>query len=494
MDRYHKIKSRYLITLLLLVAPCMSNGQIVMTIDKALEIAEKNSPQLNRSKMNLERSEENLFAKKASLKSKVSLDLNPLDYNNTRKFDNFNSEWYTNETIKSAGTLRIDQPILFTDGTLSLVNSLGWQDNQSRNNDNTVFSNNLYLELSQPIFTYNRTKMELEEIQYDYENAYIEHALQRLNTEMQITNQFYSVFMAQNNLIISKEELTNSQTQFNIIENKVEADLSARDELFQAELNLATAQSLVDNRQVTLDNLKDKFKQLLGIDIYKDITTHAQTHITPVHVDMTQAIDHGLSSRLELRQREIELANLDFAMTRAKASDEFKGDIALSLGIMGENPDFHDIYQDPTRNPRISIRFSVPIFDWGERKARIRAQEIAKRIGILNYEDEKIEITLEIRKVCRNLANLYAQIQIADKNVSNAQLMYDLNMVRYSNGDLTGMEINQFQTQLSNKKVNFSQSQIDYKIELLNLKILSLYDFENNTSIVPSMGLTNKNL
>ncbi|MPN52764.1 hypothetical protein SDC9_200427 [bioreactor metagenome] len=47
------------------------------------------------------------------------------------------------------------------------------------------------------------------------------------------------------------------------------------------------------------------------------------------------------------------------------------------------------------------------------------------------------------------------------------------------------MEISQFQTQLSNRKMAYAQALINYKIELLNLKILSLYDFEKDKPIVP---------
>ena len=86
--------------------------------------------------------------------------------------------------------------------------------------------------------------MELQQIEYDYENANISYALQRLSTEKDITQQFYSVYMAQSQLAITREELTNAQQSYEIIKNKVEADLAARDELFQAEVNLASARLL----------------------------------------------------------------------------------------------------------------------------------------------------------------------------------------------------------------------------------------------------------
>lgn len=466
-----------------------AEAQIALTIDKALDIAEENSPTLRSSRYSLDRYQQLLIAQRASLKSKFSLTLNPVSYQKPRRFDNRISQWYTNEVFNSEGTFRVEQPILFTNGTLSLVNTFGWQSNNSDQNgveySNKAFSNNLYLELNQPIFTYNTRKMELKQIEFDYENANISYALQRLETEKQITNQFYSVYMAQSNLEISREELLNTQQSYDIIKNKVEADLSTRDELFQAELNLATAKSTVEDRIVTLENAKDALKQTLGMILTDDILTFADIKIDPVNINVEEAISHGLQTRLELRQREIDIKLGEFEMTRVKALNEFKGDVTLSFGLTGDNRHLEDIYRNPNQSPRVALSFNVPIFDWGEKKARIRAQKTAQKINELNYQNERIDIEMNIRQTCRSLENLRRQIELAKQNVENAQLTYDLNLLKYRNGDLTGMDINQFQTQLSNKKIAYTQTLINYKIELLNLKILSLYDFEKDIPVAP---------
>ena len=445
-----------------------SQGQIPLTIDKAMEIAQENSPSLRRSYMNLERYKQNLLAQKASLKSRFSLNLNPVDYNKNRRFDNRLSQWYTNETFNTSGTFQVDQPILWTDGTISLINRFGWQDNSSiiegDKTSNRAFSNDLYLQLTQPIFTYNKRKMELKQIEYDYENANISYALQQLNTEKSITDQFYSVYMAQSNLEISREELVNAQQSYDIIKNKVEADLAA----------------------------KDKLKQTLGMRLDEDILVFAEVEIKPIQVNLDQAISHGLGSRLELRQREIESKELEFDMIKTKALNEFKGDVSISFGLIGDNSHLNKVYNNPTQNPRVSISFAVPIFDWGEKKARIKAQKMAQRINELEFQEDKVDIELNIRQVWRNLENLRTQIKIAEQNVQNAQLTYDLNQTRYREGDITGMEMSQFQTQLSNKKITYTQALINYRIELLNLKILSLYDFDKNIPLVPMKDIIDK--
>ena len=275
-----------------------------MTIEQALDIAKEHNPTLINSKLNLERYQLQLVAQRASLKSRFSLNLDPIDYTKTRRFDNRLSQWYTNESLTLSGTFRVTQPILWTDGELSLINRFGWQNNTSvvegHENRNRAFSNNLYLQFTQPVFTYNRRKMELKQIEFDYENAGIDYALQRLNTERDITNRFYTVYMAQSNLETSREELENARQSFEIIKNKVEADLSAKEELYQAELNLATAQSSVEERLVALANAEDELKQALGLPLHERIRVMADIGISPVAVSLEEAVRNGLDSRMEL--------------------------------------------------------------------------------------------------------------------------------------------------------------------------------------------------
>lgn len=478
-----------LLGLMLLFCASGIRAQQVLTLDKALEYAESSSPDIQQSLLNLQRYQKNLEAQRAALKSRFSLDLSPMQWSRNRRFDNRVSQWYTNESLQSSAMFRVQQPILITDGTISLTNEFGWQQSSSdavANSESKVFYNNLYLNLNQPLFTYNRLKLQLKQLELNYENANISYALQRLNLERNVTQYFYSVYMAQMNLNIAKEELANTQKSYDIINNKVDAGLAAKEELYQAELNLATSKSTVQNDEVTLANAKDQLKLYLGMDLFEDISVLANIAENPVKVDLDKAIENGLKSRMELRQREIDVEMSQFDMITTKALNEFSGALNLRLGIAGDDPNLSNVLDAPTSSPSVSLSFSIPLFDWGEKKARIAAQEATIKSTQLNQEDEKNQIIIGIRQAYRNLQNQQTQIEIAKQNETNAELTYEINLERYSNGDLTGMDLNLYQSQLSQKKVASAQALINYKIELLNLKIQSLFDFENNKPILPS--------
>jgi outer membrane protein len=459
-----------------------SQAQEALTLDRALAIAETSSPDLQQSLLNLERFQKTLEAQRAALKSRFSLEVNPVNYSNQRRFDTRFSEWYTNENFESNTVFRVSQPILPTDGTVSLINEFGWSSSNSTltnsTNESEVFYNNLYLNFNQPLFTYNRLKVQLRQLELNLENAEISYAMQRLNLERNVTEFFYNVYMTQMNLNIAKEELTNTQKSYEIIKNKVEAGLAAKEEQYQAELNLSTAKSTVQNSEVNFENAKDQLKLYLGMDLFQDIMILADISANAVPVDLDLAIDNGLNSRMEIRQREIDVENSQFDLIETKSLNEFMGELNLRVGISGDDEKLKKIFDQPTRSPSVGLTFNIPIFDWGEKKARIAAAEAAIQSQELNLSEEKKQIVVDIRQVYRNLQNQLTQIDIAKQNERNAQLTYEINLERYENGDLTGMDLNLYQTQLSQNKISYSQALINYKIELLNMKIQSLYDFE----------------
>lgn len=478
-----------------------ATGQTTITLEKALEIAGQNSPEIQQSLLNLEQYKESLNAQRLSLKSQFQLKVTPFDYSKERRYSEATNGWITSEVTQSSGYLLISQPILPTDAEVSLTNNFGWGRNYRKqpitpfkdtSSLSERFSNDLRLNFKQPLFTYNKRKLELKEIELKYENSNLNYTIQMLNLEKGVSQYFYQAYMAQMSKNIAKDELEKNQQSYEIIQNKVNAGLAAKEQLYQAELNLMNAKSTLQNREVELENVLDELKNFIGLPIKDEITTIADINVVPTQVELGIATQHALESRMELRQKQIDIENSQFDLIKTKALNEFNGELNLSFGLLGDNDKLPNIYDNPTQSPKVAISFTIPIFDWGANKAKIKAQMAVIKASTLNLDNQKNQIELNIRKVYRNIQNLLNQIEIAKQNEKNAQLTYEINLERYRNGDLTSMDLKLYQNQLSEKKTSLLQAQINYKLELLNLKIQSLYDFEKNQPLVPSTLFSNQ--
>jgi len=488
----HTGKFLFIIAGIMLLSICQisisfAQSERMITFEEALSIAKTNSPNIQQAQLSLDRSQNLLNAQEASLKSRFGFFLEPFSYSNLSSFNTQFSRWFTEETKSYSGTFYVSQPILLTDGTLTLRNEFGWRDSNSDlagYTQDETFSNNLYLSFDQPIFTYNRQQLALDEVTLDLENAALNYGIRELELERLVANNFYTAYQNRMSLQVSKEDLLNRQQSYQIIKNKVDAGIAAREELYQAELDLTSSKSQVQNQEVVLANSLDELKRLLGMDIFEDLSVAAEITQEFIKVDPDLALSHGLKHRLELRQRDIDLELSKYNVTRAAATNEFKGNISLSYGIIGADEQLNQVYKTPTKNQRYSLTFEVPVWDWGEQKYRTQASEASVGQTEISVSEEKKIIIIGIRSAYRNLQNQELQIELAKQNIKSAQLTYDINLERYENGDLTSMDLNLVQNQLSQKKIGLINAMISYKISLLDLKIESLWDFEKNQPVV----------
>ena len=464
------------------------SGQTGLTLKQALATAETNSPAIIKTRLSLKRSQENLNAQNAALKSNFSLMINPLNYGQNRAYYT-NSGFNTTKDIQSSGSFTIKQPFLPTDATISLTNNFSYTNtilnSQFPTQEGIIFNNDLSVNLTQPLFTYNRTKMSLKELKLSLENAQLNYAIQLLAMEKNVTQAFYAVYQAQQSLDIAGQAYDNMLKSYEISKNKVDAGISAQSEMFQAELNLATTKSDYENKQVAYENAKDNFKDLVGITLYDDIVVIPNISVDTVNIDVSFAIDQGLANRMELRQSQISIETSYDQLIQTKALNEFHGNLTLSFGINGNNKNIQDLYTDPRNNENVGLSFNIPLWDWGENKSRVKATEATIESNKVDFNVEQNNIILSVRQSYRNLKNLQNQIEIARQSVINAQLTYDLNLEKYKNGDLTGMDLSIYQNQLSQNKLSYTNALISYKLELLNLKIQTLYDFEKKQAVIP---------
>jgi len=475
--------------------PLKTTAQEILTLEKALEIAYKNRPTLRKSKITLEQSEANLIQRHAGLKAQFSMSLSPFSFRRSSSYDDFNSTWYTSRSMSSGGDFSITQPIKWTDGTLTLRESFSWQDasNQSSGGSNTSFSNSLTLSLSQPIFTYNRTKIELKQLEFQLELAKLNYAMAQLNLEKNVTQAFYDLYRSYKQLATSKESYQSQKETYELTKAKVENGIMNKGELFQAEINLANDETKLYQDEINYESTKDNFKQLLGLPLDIDIAVLANVQADSIHVNLQDAIKYALTQRTEIRQYEIDIEEGLFNLISAKATNEFKGSISATVGLTGNESNLKETFKNQQNSQNVSVSLSVPIYDWGVRKAAIKRAELSNENTAIGFEEQKKTIVIQMRQLCRSLPISYRQIHIAKQSLKNAEITYEINYEKYLNGNMSSMDFKQYQKQLSDAKDAVTEAIISYKMDLLNLKIQTLWDFETNQSCLPVDLLNNKN-
>lgn len=185
-----KITGLLVLTCLLWACWYIPAGAGQLTLEQALDIAFAQSPTMQEVALSLEISERNLKAQQASLKSQFNLTITPYQFSKDRVFNELVSQYNNQEQTSSAARFSITQPIKWTDGTLSIIESIDWREAASSFTGSVkeaTYSNSLFLRFNQPLFTYNRTMLALKELRLALENAQLNFAIQKLNIESRVT-------------------------------------------------------------------------------------------------------------------------------------------------------------------------------------------------------------------------------------------------------------------------------------------------------------------
>jgi outer membrane protein len=483
------LKKCILIAMVILAACGACSGQAIDTLsfDKAVWLVLRQSPEMVQADMTLAQSQALYDAAVAAQKLSVNLTLSPIGYTNDLQLSP-NDIWDTTRNIKSTGQLQLSQPVLLTGGTVALSGDLGWNDlytSFSRAGENRSFDYHTSISYSQPLLVYNQLKMNLRQQELTLETNQLTYAIAALAIEASIAGDYYGLYQDQMNFQIAQESYKSARQSYDIAEVGVASGKQAKSDLYQASVTMTQNKSDMKNKEITWQNAAEALKQRLGIPLDTPIELTIDTNALAMTIDLQKAITSGLRQRMELRQDAITIENARFALVQAKSNGDVSGNLNLSYGLVGANRDFNVLFNNPAKNLNASLSVQVPIWDFGANRARVKASEIGLRQDELLLGNEKTTIVVAIRKEYRLIQNLQEQIELARETLRFAALTYDVNLEKFKLGGLSAMDLNQYQIQLSQAKSGLVSALVNYRIELLNMKVQSLYDFQKDQPAIP---------
>jgi outer membrane protein TolC len=152
------------------------------------------------------------------------------------------------------------------------------------------------------------------------------------------------------------------------------------------------------------------------------------------------------------------------------------GDISTTYGntIQTSANDF----LDRPINYGVGFTVSVPILDWGENKARVRAAEARQRQNYLAKEELERSIETETRNSVAQLNNNLKRLQLLEKNVVIAEKSFDITLQRFSDGDIDSQTLALERNRLNSAYRNHLSAFIAYQLSLADIMRKTLYDFD----------------
>lgn len=492
-----KIPIRYLLLSIIvfcLFSPGRAQEVIRLDLSTSIALAKSQSNSMQILQQRLLMADYQLKAAKSNFKTHVDLDMIMPRYTETvRQWeDSLGISFYPVSQNQMNAYLTVSQP-LPTDG--SLFFSSGLQNVIDYNYDDRLTQVSSSIGFRQPIeafYGYNNRKLTYKQAELNYESTLRQLERAELDLVYQVSSLYYNLLSYSERLDIAQMSYERQLEAFNIASNKYRAGLIREVESLQMEVDLSAAANNLDIARVNYSSQMRMFNEVMGLNIIDSIIIESSMEYEEVLVDVEKAVQLALDNRNELKEHEIQIELSEMEIKRRKAAGRIQGDILVNYDLIGNNKSLLVIpvetsfqnswynLQDRPGNFNAALTLSIPLFDWGENRARVNAAMASLEQNKLQLKGEKMSIEREIRNLIEQLNSSLRRLKLLEKNVVVAEKSFEISRQRYSNGEIDSQSIALERERLNSAYTSRLESYINYKLLLSDLMRKTFYDFEKD--------------
>ena len=472
-----------------LATPACSQSQsdqtLVLTLEDALELARSNSHVARIAQSEYESARWNFRAFKARYLPALSITGSAPGF--LRSFDNIPQDNGTLSFTEQRRTfsqmnLSLSQRIPLTGGTINVASGVNYLDQQGGFSSQEWQSNPVSISLFQPLFQFNQMKWEriIQPIQFELaEKNYVEQVAQ---IEAEVSNLFFAVYDAQQNIEIASFNVAVNDTIFTLSQGRFEIGRIAENDLLQSELQLINTQTELANASISYEQAIRDLITALDLPYNINLEVIPPVEIPVFEVDPDKAVEVARAYGPSYMNLELQQILADQQVEQARRTER-NISLTASYGLNQNSDVFSEVYTDPLEQQQFSVSFQMPIFQWGERRSRLNAAlEEHKQVEEQQAVQAK-ELDQAVYFQVKQLQLLEQQVAIAAKADTIATRRFDVARNRYLVGNIDITELFNAQREKDQANRSFIQTLRQFWISLYTLRRLTLFDFNQNTPL-----------
>jgi outer membrane protein TolC len=468
-----------------------------LTLEESIEIAKEKSYSMKSLQQDLKIAEYNLKSATSRLKTHIDLSINAPTYSEEiRNFeDSTGVSYYPVRQMSYNANLTISQP-LPTDGRIYIENYASSLKDIRKAERYTNLRTRIGLQ--QPLdalYGYNSIRSALKRAELAYEQSSKSMKRAELNLVYDVSRSYYSLLSLQKSVEIAALDLERQKDAYEISKNKYEAGLIREVDALQMEVDLADAQNSYDMALLNQTSARNSFKELLGVNLNDSVSLSGDLNYDIVIIDPSKAVELALKNRLEIREQDIQIELQKLNIRQQKTAGMIRGNIQAHVEKAGVNPQydgtsfansfdrsFKDLKDRPI-NYGVGFTLTIPILDWGENKAQVRAAE--SRLKQITYRKEELgrEIETEVKNLVSNINGNLKRLQLLEKNIAVAEKSFEITRQRYSDGDIDSQSLALERNRLNTAYKTHLSVYIDYQLSLADIMRKTFYDFRTQQAV-----------
>ena len=458
-----------------------------MTLDQVIETARTNSVEALEARSEFISSYWAYRSYKASRLPSLNLygDLASFD-RSLRQLQNYETgelKYTSNYNMQNSLGLQIKQNVTFTGGTVALYTDLSRIDEFGVNRGKTWYAQPLTFYYEQPIFTYNRFKWEKLISPKEYERAkrvYIEKMEQ---ITIDAVGFYFALMAARQAQETALTNYQNTAKMYSVATERLKLGSVTQDEHLQLELRMLNDSIAINESSIKVKEAQMVLNSILGFDERQEIVPLMETFLPDVLMDYDKVMEKAIVNSSFRLENEIKTLEADSDVAKAKADRGIKMTLSAKFGLSNSNAAFRETYKNLLDQEVVGLSFTIPIFDWGMGKGRVKEAQAKAAVVRAQVEQEENDFRRKVFMAVGKFNSQRQQCMASEKASRIARERYSLIMEKFRNGTASVTDLNTAQSECDSAVEKYILDLSDYWNYYYALRQLTLYDFVAGSDI-----------
>ena len=382
-----------------------------------------------------------------------------------------------NNTMSNSLTLSVDQQISSTGGKVSLQSYI-YRLDQFTYNERTYNSQPLRISYSQPLRAFNSLKWEKRTAPVEYRIAERKYVTALQDIAIKATTLFFSVMAAQSEYKQSVMAADDREKLYELSKKRFELTTTTRSEVLQMELSLINARMAVKRNRMTLDDAMYNLFSYLRLTDYEGAELVAPHAVPDMAIGVDEVLQKAIDNSPHSLEQQLEVLQAQKALAQAKATRGIKMTLSSELGFTQTGGTLTSAYSRLRDNEIIGLSLSLPIFDWGVSRGRVKMAEAQLDVVRTQKEQEHLDYVQELRRKVTLFNIQPSQCRDAFRAQEIAEERYDITRRRYEAGAISVTDLNTAQQEMESAKTQYINQLQTFWSDYYTLQKSTLYNWQ----------------
>lgn len=455
-----------------------------ITLDKAIEIALQQSPQIVAAKHQFRASYWNWRTHKADYLpaltftsgTQLNRAISPVT------LPDGSDSFVQRNQLMNNGEFTINQNISPLGGNLFVRSGLQRLDIFS-DKQHSFQSTPVVIGYSQNLFGYNHLKWNKRMEPKRYTIAQKRYAETLEQTSSTAAMKFFQLAMAQSNLNSANHNYANADTLYRYAQGRYEIGTITENEMLQLEINYLSEQTNRLNARIDLDDRIQDLRSFLGITENVEIEVELDDIVPKFVVSVNDALQLARQNNSDIENLALQLLQSESNVAYAKASTGFKADLYMQVGLSQTARDFSDVYKSLLNQQLVSLGIRIPILDWGVGRGKVQVAKSNLEKAKIDIAQAQIDFDANVIRLVKQF-NLQAdKVDIARLTTQRADRRNEVAYRLYLLGKSTVLDLNAAITEKNKAQRAYIYELQSYWSLYYGLRNLTGWDFQNGVSI-----------